>query len=621
MKTRKVHLLAGNKGSQRAQHVIFFDTETKPTTTSPGVETHSLKTGWACYYRADETGHTRTEQWFKFDTPDQFWTMVESLCRDKRRLYLVAHNIAFDLRIVKGFAYFKRNGWKQEFLYDKGLVTIIRYKRPKQSLEIISTTNFFAMTLKALGALVGLEKLDVDFVTVSDKVLSDYCKRDVEIILRAWKTWIRFLDDHDLGTFRRTISSQAFSAYRHRFMNTTITIHGNMEVCRFEREAYRGGRTEVFKVGEFPPQEYYYLDVNGMYAFAMAEHPYPFHLCGHKKDLTINALKNKLRNFSVIARVTVNTDLPAFVVKHNKRNVYPIGVFDTVLTTPELMYGLETNVIEKVHEIAWYGQAFIFKDYVDYFTGLKVGYEMEGNTAFRGIAKLYINALYGKFGQTGDKIVKRDTPIPEKGLTSRVATGLLKVLGRAKGQGEAINMGTFNYVSKVWSRPKGFALRQRRKKPPEESYNSFPAIVAHVTAYARIYLWELMIKAGRNNVYYCDTDSLIVNQRGLDNLKHLIDNTKPGYLKIEKQGSNLSIFAPKDYVISDRVRQKGIRRNAEQLAEGVYRQDQFLGLAGAIRHGNTDLVTISKVTKTLRREIKTGKVGKDGWVSPFRFPF
>ncbi len=620
MKKRRTHILQGNKGSQRPQHVILFDTETRPIQTSPGVETHVLKLGWACYYRPGETGHTRAAQWFKFDTPSQFWTTVEALCKDNRRVYLVAHNVAFDLRIVEGFAHLKRNGWEQKFIYDKGLTTILRYVRPKQSLEIISTTNFFTMTLKALGTLVGLEKLGVDFETISDKDLSEYCKRDVEIILKAWKLWLRFLDDHDLGTFRRTISSQAFSAYRHRFMNTLIVIHGDMEVCRFERESYRGGRTEVFKVGEFPEQEYYYLDVNGMYSFAMSEHPYPFRLCGHQKGLTLNTLRNKLRNFSVIARVTINTELPAFVVKHNKRNVYPIGVFDTVITTPEIKYALEANVIDKVHEIAWYQQAFIFEDYVKYFSDLKVDYELEGNGAFRGIAKLYINALYGKFGQTGDKITKLNTPTVEKGLAKRVLAGLSNMLNRKTARNVVIDMGTFNYDTKVWENKGERASRRPQKKATEESYNSFPAVVAHVTAYARNYLWELIVKAGRNNVYYCDTDSLIVNQQGFDNLKHLIHPTKPGHLKIEKQGKTLSIFAPKDYVISDRVRQKGIRRNAEELGKGVYRQDQFLGLAGAIRQGNTDLVTISKVTKTLHRVIQTGTVGNDGWISPFCFP-
>lgn len=620
MKRRRAHILQGNKGNQRPQHVIFFDTETSPTIIAPGVEKHTLRMGWACYYRSAESGKIRKPQWWAFNRTSQFWTFVDQHCKDNRRLYLVAHNVGFDLRIVEGFAYLKHYGWEQQFIYDKGLTTIARYTRSRQSLEIISTTNYFAMTLKALGDLVGLPKLEVDFDAVDDQTLSTYCKRDVEIILKAWLLWTQFLDRHDLGTFKRTISAQAFAAYRHRFMDTPIVIHDDMEVCRFEREAYRGGRTEVFKVGEFPKQTYFYLDVNGMYAFAMQSHPYPYKLCGHRKDLTLNALKNKLRNFSVIARVTIKTELPAFVVKHNGRNVYPTGVFDAVLTTPELTYALSVGAIEKVHEMAWYNQAYIFESYVKYFNDLKITYELEGNTTFRGIAKLYINALYGKFGQTGDKPSKRNTPTLDIGVLNSITDRVTKLLGRRETHNVKIDVGIFNFQTRAWKRPEGFQTHADRKEQPEESYNSFPAIVAHVTAYARIYLWQLIVKAGRSNVFYCDTDSLIVNQQGLDNLKDLIHPTKLGYLKIEKQGNNLRIFAPKDYEVGNRMRRKGIRRNAEQLAEGVYRQNQFLGLAGAIRQGNTDLVTISKITKTLHRVIKTGTVGDDGWITPFCFP-
>lgn len=620
MKKRPYHILAGNKGNPRPQNVIFFDTETQPIAISDKEDKQVLRLGWACFFRPEEAGKRRKPQWKHFTTSEQFWDFVTSHCHDHRKLYLVAHNVAFDFRIVGGFAYMKENGWTEKFVYDKGLTTIARFKRSKQTIEVLSTTNLFPMSLKELGDMVDLEKVGVDFKKATDVELSAYCYRDVEILVRAWQLWIDFLDEHDLGTFRSTISSQAFGAYRHRFMHTPIAIHSNVEVCALEREAYRGGRTECFKVGGFPKGDYYYLDVNGMYAFQMLMHDFPHKLLGHKLDFPVRALRNKLRNFSCIARVVVNVSEPAFVVKHDNRNVYPTGRFEVVLTTPDLKYAFSLNAVEEVKELSWYSQAPIFRSYAQYFTALRQRYELSGNKPFRGIAKLYVNALYGKFGQTGLETKKPTQAKQQEWSAKSLVLWLLRIVLKKEPQRTDLDLGTFNCVTGRWERPPGFKRLTTRPITPTESYNSFPAIAAHVTAYARLYLWQLIRKAGRLNVFYCDTDSLIVNEQGYERVQELIHPTKLGSLKVEKRGINLTIYAPKDYVIANRVRQKGIRKNAIQVGKATYRQDQFLGLAGAIRTGDPDLVTIKKVTKTLRRQIKTGIVQEDGWVIPFRLP-
>jgi len=357
-----------------------------------------------------------------------------------------------------------------------------------------------------------------------------------------------------------------------------------------------------------------------MYAFQMATQKYPFKLLGNKPSYTVGLLKNKLRNFAVIARVVIETEEPCFVTRHANRNVYPIGTFETVLTTPDLKYAIEKNMIKEVKEVAFYSQAYIFNEYTTYFTDLKRDYERMGKTAFRGIAKLYVNALYGKFGQTAFEDKKPAFSKPKQRAIQRLLSVLYNLLHKKEPKHQTVDLGTVNRLTGEWLKPPAFMKTPTKSKTPKESYNSFPAITAHVTAYARLYLWKLICKAGRKNVFYCDTDSLVVNQKGYDNLSSLLHGTKLGYLKVEKRGENLRVFAPKDYAISDRIRQKGIRKNAIQIGKNQYRQDQFLGLAGAKRRGDIDLVTIKQVSKTLKREIKTGVVGEDGWVSPFRFP-
>jgi len=80
-----------------------------------------------------------------------------------------------------------------------------------------------------------------------------------------------------------------------------------------------------------------------------------------------------------------------------------------------------------------------------------------------------------------------------------------------------------------------------------EASNSFVAIASFVTAYARCYLWELIEKAGEENVLYMDTDSLFVTKKGYENLKDYLDNKELGKLKLEDVTEDLTIWGAKLY--------------------------------------------------------------------------
>lgn len=620
MKTRPYHKLQPNKSTSRPTHVIFVDTETCDTPISTTERKLDLKLGWACYIRYNQKRQIRKQEWLRFTGARAFWEFVESHIYSNIKLYIVGHNVAFDFRILGGFAHVEKNNWQPRFIWDKGKVTILTYRVNKATVQIISSTNFFGISLRKLGDLVGLPKLDVNFDATTDKELSTYCRRDVEILIKVWEIWTEFLDAHDLGAFRNTLASQAFAAYRHRFMPFEIMIHNNPTVCELERDAYKGGRSECFKVGEFPTAQYFYLDVNSMYVHQMNTKKYPTKLVGHRVKPGVALLKNKLRNYAVIARVIIDTKHPAFPVVYNKVNVYPVGIFETVLTTPELEFALKHCEVLEVKEMAWYKQDLIFRDYTDYFSHLKESYELAYNPAFRTVAKLFGNALYGKFGQRDEKLATEGKPNPNATL---MGTRKAKADDRHKGgiiRHYLTKLGIFNHDIKQWTRPPGWKEPDFKRAKAEESFNSFPAIPAHVTAYARLQLWNLMCCASRENVFCCDTDSLIVNQQGYENLFPVLDDHAAGYLKVEHSAPNLTINAPKDYILGDRIRTKGIRKDAVEVSNGVFEQEQFLGTRGAKRRGEPDLVTIKKITKHLTRKIKSGTVRPDGWITPFQFP-
>ena len=96
---------------------------------------------------------------------------------------------------------------------------------------------------------------------------------------------------------------------------------------------------------------------------------------------------------------------------------------------------------------------------------------------------------------------------------------------------------------------------------------AFPAISTYITAIIRAKLIELIEKAGWDNVFYFDTDGLIVNEKGYERLKDLIGN-EIGKLKIEEKGSNIEIIAPKFYSIGGKTKFAGIPKDA--IIEGDF---------------------------------------------------
>lgn len=590
------HFITENTKEGRPTRVIFFDTETTPVPLPGGGYRLELRLGWACYWEKPDRESLARYEWCFFTNRESFWQFLEEHLSPDEELYLVAHNIAFDFRIVGGFDHARREQWRIDFLYHKGMTTLLRYEIARGTLQLLDMGNFFPASLAKIGQVVEVPKAAVDFGTCSWQELSDYCRNDVQILIAAWRAWLDFLDEHDLGDFRLTLAAQAMSAYRHSFLEHGIKIHTDSSVCELERAAYRGGRVECFSVGKLPQDTYYHLDVNGMYCYVMREFEYPRLLRAWPVRLALQELEAVVQSRCVVARVIVQTDIPAFPFRASSFNIYPTGIFQTVLSTPELEFALRRCKILKVGQAAIYEQAPLFQSYARYFADVKDYYEHQHNQPFREIAKKFANSLYGKFGQTN---IDTDLSFDMPPLAPREAP-------------------YYDWRTKTWCRIYQLGHQVVCERSGGESFNSFPAIPAHVTAYARMYLWTLIEQAGLENVLYCATDSLVVNQAGFDNLADKIDDYELGKLKVQNVAEDVEIWGPNNMRMGDVLKSGGIRKNATRIARDVYEQDMFLGLRGAIRVGDPDLVTVKRLRKRVYRRIRTGRIMMTGRIDPYR---
>ena len=591
---RPAHRLVGERSLAMPRNLLFFDTETRMEKGIDGSTKHRLKLGWACYLQRSYGRHTGAEIWQSFTTPDAFWQCVFSHTQAKQKLWVIARNVGFDFTVCQGWKYLTEAGFKLKFFYASGVTNIISVYKPGSSIVLLDSMNWFPESIEKTGERIGIPKMHIDFDTCTDSELSIYCHNDVKIELENFRFFIRFLEENKISRLCYTRGSTAMAAYLFRHYTKTIWIHNNKEAIALEREAYKGGRVECFRLGEFNNGPYTVVDVNSLYPFVMREYDYPCKYIRQERYPTIPEFSEYLREYSVVARCVVNTQYPLYAVR-GQRTYFPIGKFVTTLCTPELLHGLHKGDIISVDRCVLYEKADLFSSFVDAFYGMRMRFKAEDNTTYDTLCKYLLNSLYGKFGQKAEDWKKiADCP------------------------GEPDRYEYLIYADEPGLHHIRYLMGQCFERVRTgESFDSFPAIAAHVTAYGRMLLWRLMEKAGAGNYFYCDTDSLIVNNKGLKHLMSELSDTGLGKLKVVETMNHMVIYGLKDYETGQKVVTKGIRKNAEKLSPGVYQQERWPSLQGMLRSGKSEVYTVEQTIKHLSRTYQKGKVLRSGKVVPF----
>lgn len=576
------------------RHLVFFDTETKTTKDGDGNIQQHFRLGWLCYYSRAYGRHTEKEEWFYYDTIGSFWDYIFAHCEPKQRLWLIARNVVFDFTVLRGWENLRKEGYKLKFFHNNGVSVIVTVRKGNKSIVFLDSMNWFPESLAKTGERLGILKMKIDFETCTEQELIIYCRNDVLIDYENFRQFIRFLVGNTISRLCYTRASTAMAAYLLRHYHTPIYIHNNAEAIELERASYKGGRCECFYIGELNHGSYYVLDVNSLYPFVMRNNPYPVKYKKIPRKTSLRTLKRAIRQYAVVARVLIETNEPVYAVKR-ERTLFPVGTFETTLCTPELDYGLRHGHIREVYNCVIYEQANIFKSYVDTLYTLRQDFISADVDVYQNLCKYLLNSLYGKWGQKAENWIKiADCP-------------------NEPDREELL----FTYESNKVMRLRYLLGEVFELKSYSEAYNSFPAISSHVTAYARMYLWSLMQLAGTGNYFYCDTDSLIVNDKGMDNLEAVIDDTKLGFMKHEETTHKLIIHGLKDYEKDSKVVIKGIRRNAVKISEGVYQQEQWSSFKGLLHSGDINTYTVKSVTKHLSRNYTKGIVTDSGVVKPF----
>lgn len=260
-----------------------------------------------------------------------------------------------------------------------------------------------------------------------------YCRNDVEIIGKAMEIML------NAGYDKLTLSANAFADYQKMTNKTNWRkwfgdweTNCDLELDRDIREAYRGGFCQCNRIyiNKTIKQPTYYFDVNSLYPHVMASYDlpygepveyegnyeydpdYPLYIQQIQVDLKVKeegipCILNK-KHMSTNNKYIIDT-----AVQCDMGNVVNLTLTKFDL---DLMFkNYEVYSIRYLKGWKFKARNDMFTNYVKKYYDMKVKTDKTCNRVQRTIAKLFLNSLYGKFGQN-PKRAKKYPKLGEDGL-------------------------------------------------------------------------------------------------------------------------------------------------------------------------------------------------------------
>lgn len=287
-----------------------------------------------------------------------------------------------------------------------------RWGKERESLTIYDSLKILPFSVAAIakGFNLPISKLEIDYHETREKGHEltqqeiDYLRNDVDIVARALNT----LFEH--GLTKMTQGSNALYDYK----QTVGTKNFNkwFPIPDYDsdiRQSYKGGFTYLNpKFKELDLSEGIVLDVNSLYPSVMYYQPLPY---GEGIFFKGKYKPDKIYNLYV-QMFTCQFELkpgyiPTIQLKNNLSFI-PTQYLESsdgedvtlCLTNVDFELFMEHyNVFNIEYHSGWKFKSTIglFKDYIDKWNKVKMESTLNGNKAMRTLAKLMLNALYGKF--------------------------------------------------------------------------------------------------------------------------------------------------------------------------------------------------------------------------------
>lgn len=367
-------------------------------------------------------------------------------------------------------------------------------------------------------------------VPANDPVLNMYMEKDCTSLYKILKQVIKMSDLYLYDfVLCSTVASLAMKVFQKGYPDdyaqaTSSNFHGiaGNKAEETIRVAYYGGRTEVIQ----PLLENgFHYDVNSLYPYVMKVNTYPFgwyetYAHGEASFKWKQWMKDKQGGgfMRCVVRIPHDMHIPPLPYHDGGKLIFPVGVIEGTWVLEEIEMAVKYGcVVEEIYTLIYFNRRdAIFEGYVTEMEQIKT----TSKGAKREFSKLMQNSLYGKFGMKRERDTFANMEDLDKIQQSEKPYHFITNVRYNLDLIETVTMSKAAYIQ--------------------------PHLAAYVTAYARILLYESMMKTIKegNKLAYCDTDSMVIDGKLPD---ELVDENAYGKWKLEYEVTEGIFFQPKFY--------------------------------------------------------------------------
>lgn len=589
--TAQTHWIRPNELSRQPKCWVYLDTEARIERDERG-EVQRWRLGVTAHdHRRGAYDDWRDPEWAVHAEPADLWGWVDARARVGERLVVVAHNLAYDLRIADAFTHLPRLGWKLDRVRLDAEQAHARWRNGRRTIEMIDSISWVPVALEVIGAELGIVKPPLPADDADDAVWVERCVSDVNILRTFWRRILAWLHDDDIGNWQTTGAGQAWSAWRHRFMDHRVLVSDDIDLRTRERRATWCGRSEAWRHGRQKAGPYTEWDLTTCYLAIMRECAVPVRPLAPCPEMDDASLEHFAGVASVLATVEVTTDVPVVPAEGDHGILWPVGTFTTTLWDPELALLREVGAKVRVIDAMVYRRRPALEQFAHWLTPMCDPAFADIDPLLHRIAKHWSRAIVGRFGvryTTWEPY--GDAPFDQVGLQN--VSDL-----REGGKWRMLSLGG----------------EVRRESAVLEGENAAPMVMGWIMSETRARLWRAMHAAGLQNVVHVDTDGLLVTPAGSDALELA---AVPG-LRIKSVWEKCEVFGPRQLVLGGQLRAPGVPRRARRVGVNTWSGERWQGLGVALRAGTPDRVKVSRATIRLLRTDHRRQHLTHGRTAPF----
>lgn len=587
------HVIRANEQTRIPRRFIYLDTEARQKVETQKVQTWRL--GVTAFTRSDNP----TKEWSEpnyvtHDDPTGLWQYVDGRTVRRARTVLVAHNLAYDLRIARAFHIVPKFGWRLDRLglHDRSLT--VTWRRDDRSLVMVDSMSWLPTSLESIGGLPSIPKLDLPEWDESDEAWEARCKRDVEILFASYHSLVEFVEREDLGNWQRTGAGMAWANWRHCHYTHKVQIHDSEEAQRAETESTYTGRCEAWRHGKLTGGPFTEWDLPMAYARVALDIEVPTRLGYHVTCPPLHYAIPVRRGRRVLCKATVSTKGPILPVKRSTGFLWPVGEFSGWYWDSELELAMREGAAVEIDEAWVYPSDRALADWARWVIDVAEGTDDRYTPVERMAVKHWSRALIGRFASK----YKVWEPFEHWHADTVESAGWIDL--DAQQMGTRLTLGRESWIAM------------------EEQYgaDAFPAVQAAVMSECRSRLWRIMRTAGLSEVVYCDTDSVITTSRGSRRLSAIGANAGLWGLRPKRRWRELTILGPRQLSLDGAPRFSGIPHAAKAGSDGRLRGERWESLSNAFALGRADQVVITPTTWTVTGKDARRTHHSDGSTSP-----